>query len=160
MKELNMIREYYGDKVAKRSGVPLINHIHEGLEILRSIGASVEAKKAYYLHPMLQSDEALVENLGKMGDVNYKVLILAMEYRKTANAYLSHRHVEDLRQIQLSPLLEVNQMLYADKVQNQKDFLKYHYGTHERSEELKQYFENWIIKLENHLNIKYENTNK
>ena len=38
-------------------------------------------------------------------------------------------------------------MLIADKVQNYKDFLLYHYGIHERSNQLNQYFINWLSYL-------------
>ena len=38
-------------------------------------------------------------------------------------------------------------MLIADKVQNRKDFLKYHYGTHKKSVELDIYFKNWLRAL-------------
>ena len=38
-------------------------------------------------------------------------------------------------------------MLYADKIQNEKDFKIYHEVTHERSKELREYFDNWINKL-------------
>lgn len=143
-----LIHDYYGDKTAKRSGVPLINHIDEGIEILKSICADQDTIDAYCLHPMLQSDEDLKNNYALMERrFHSKVIILVMEYRKTANAYLSKRTINSLEDIELSPLIEVNQMLWADKKQNQKDFLEYHYGIHERSEILKQYFENWITKL-------------
>ncbi|MGK0389502.1 MAG: hypothetical protein ACI94Y_002242 [Maribacter sp.] len=38
---------------------------------------------------------------------------------------------------------EVKQMLIADKVQNYKDFMLYHYKLHTRSDELYEYFQNW-----------------
>ncbi len=51
-------------------------------------------------------------------------------------------------EIRLSPIIEVNQMLMADKLQNRKDFEIYQEGIHERSSELKQYFMNWFKRLE------------
>ena len=50
------ICEFYGERRAKRSGVPYINHIDEGLIVLDAINASVHAKRAYCLHPIFQSD--------------------------------------------------------------------------------------------------------
>ena len=44
----------------------------------------------------------------------------------------------------MSPLFEVNDMLIADKIQNKKDFMIYHFGKHERSEELHAYFDKWL----------------
>lgn len=146
------ILKHYGEKTAKRSRVPLINHIDEGLIILDRIGASLEAQAAYCIHPIVQSDEALrmcfirdsdEEQLLK--DIDVRVIILALEYRSSANSYLSHDKPEDLK---MSPLPEVRDMLIADKIQNYKDFTLHHLGTHPRSAELKVYFENWLKILE------------
>jgi len=155
MKELDIIKSVYGDSKAQRSGVLLMNHIIEGLEILEKIGAEEDAKKAYCLHPILQSDEALTNNWNTtdLNGIPIKIIILVMEYRKVANAYLSLRKIKSLKDIELSPLQEVNQMLYADKIQNRKDFLLYHYRKHARSTQLFIYFNNWIKKLESHLKL-------
>jgi hypothetical protein len=51
MKELELITQFYGDRKAERSGVPLINHIHEGLWILESMNASRVTKQGWCLHP-------------------------------------------------------------------------------------------------------------
>ena len=147
--EYEIIKNHYGDEIAKRSQVPLINHIDEGIEILKSINASDDAIAAYCLHPILQSDDAVKNNIHLIDNyVNNFRLILTMEYRRVANAYLSKREIKSLDDIELSPLHEVNQMLWADKLQNQKDFRLYHLGKHERSDILEQYFINWINKLE------------
>lgn len=148
MLEFQIIKEFYGDKTAKRSGVPLINHIEEGLVILTYLNASEIAKKAYCLHPIFQSDEALLENYEiKLGKIENKVLICTLEYRTVANEYLSKRIINSLDEIRLSPLEDVNNMLIADKIQNKKDFDVYHKGKHERSDELTIYFNNWLERL-------------
>lgn len=161
------IEDFYGDKRAKRSNVPLMNHITEGLRILDNIGASNSAKRAYEIHPIYQDDDKLLDNLAHLQHEPPLVIIYVMEYRKTANACLSDQVYLDrtdytkqpyypfkLKQpIQLSPLEDVNKMLVADKVQNYKDFLKYHKGTHERSEELDFYFNSWFKTL----GVTYEN---
>lgn len=148
MLEYQIIKDYYGTRTAQRSGVPLINHIDEGVEILRMIDASENTIRAYCLHPILQNDTDLRNNRELVKNVNYEVLILTMEYRKTANAYLSYRTIKSIDEIELSPLDEVNQMLWADKLQNKKDFMKYHFGKHHRSSELDLYFNNWVQRLE------------
>lgn len=70
-----------------------------------------------------------------------KVLLLAMEYRRVANSYLSKDNITSFVGF-TTP--EIKQMLYADKVQNEKDFALYHEGKHERSKELREYFNNWL----------------
>ncbi len=147
--EYKLISDYYGNKTAKRSGVPLINHINEGLKLLKFLGASEIAMRAFCIHPLLQGDEELKENIHnpQLSKLATSVLITAMEYRRVANNYLSHRYVISLKDIELSPLKDVNQMLIADKVQNFKDFELYHKATHERSSDLTLYFNNWLRKL-------------
>lgn len=146
------ISEYYGDRVAARSQVKLINHIDEGLEILTMIGASDDAKEAFCMHPIIQNSDDLAKNYAWAFDidpiyVSGRVMLLAMEYRNIANQYLSHREIDSLDDIVLSPIPEVNDMLIADKIQNYKDFLIYHQGNHPRSRELTHYFCNWLKKL-------------
>ncbi len=147
--EYNFIKEYYKNKKAKRTGVDYMNHIDEGIKILESIDASSLAKRAYCLHPIFQSDGDLLKNYDILMNYypNYKVILCAIEYRNIANDYLSRKEINSLTDIKLSPLKDVNDMLIADKVQNKKDFMKYHYGTHPRSEELLNYFNNWLKRL-------------
>ncbi len=147
MIEYELIQTYYGFQTAERSQVPLINHIDEGLQILEMINASRAAKRAYCLHPMVQEDDALEKNWLLLSDIESQIMLFAIEYRNIANQYLSIREIGSLHEIRLSPLVTVNHMLVADKVQNYKDFRLYHYGKHERSEELNQYFHNWFIRL-------------
>lgn len=69
-----------------------------------------------------------------------------MEYRNIANRYLCRREtdhygLEDLPPI---PIEGVRKMLIADKVQNQRDFRKYHLETHDRGKELEAYFILWL----------------
>lgn len=146
--EYKSIQEYYGNKRAARSNCYLMNHIDEGLYILNSIGASVSAKKAFCIHPIIQSDDDLAANWCIVKNkFNANVLGLALEYRHIANAYLSDRYINSIEDINLSPLQEVNDMLIADKIQNYKDFIIYHSKSHDRKDILDTYFKNWLIKL-------------
>ena len=139
-----MISEFYGDRRSERSKVLLMNHINEGIAVLDDICASMDAIEAFCIHPMLQADEDLEQNLSYVSrHVSAYVVALALEYRSVANEYLSHK-VGSMTNIRLSPLAEVNDMLIADKVQNSKDFYLYHYDTHGRAEELDQYFRVWL----------------
>ena len=137
-----LIKDYYGNKTTERSGVKLINHIDEGLDILDDIGASQEVKDAYCLHPLLQSDQEFNKNIDlDYSGISTKSLILAVEYRRVANSYLSTMKIDDFVGFTNN---EIKQMLYADKIQNEKDFRIYHEGTHPRSKELREYFNNWL----------------
>jgi len=137
-----LILNYYGDQTAKRSGVKLMNHIDEGIDILKNIGADDETIDAYCLHPILQSDEAFNQNYSlDFTGIPTASLLLAMEYRRVANSYLSKNNIEDFVGFTNE---KIKQMLYADKIQNEKDFALYHEKTHKRSKELREYFNNWL----------------
>ena len=148
--EYQLIKTFYGDRVARRSQVPLINHINEGLIILDSISATEGAKRAFCIHPLLQHDDDLRTNYMMVEHVTgAHVMMLAMEYRSVANEFLSDKmDLVTVPDIRLSPLKEVNDMLVADKVQNYKDFVTHHYDKHPRSDKLNEYFHRWLDKLE------------
>ena len=158
-----LVVEHYGTRRALRSQVPLINHINEGLTVLRAIGASDAAQEAFCLHPLLQEDLELFKNVVHVTNtVSAYVVMLAMEYRSVANEFLSQKVTPEIEDtlalfedysyisplIRLSPLKDVNDMLIADKVQNRKDFVTYHSETHARSRQLDVYFKMWLNRLE------------
>lgn len=157
--EYKLIAAHYGTRVAERSQVPLINHIDEGLVILEAVSASEAAKRAYCLHPLLQGDADLYDHyLHVVHSCEASSVLLAMEYRSVANEFLSpkmdteefqtaladHGYAGAANLVRLSPLSPVNDMLVADKVQNYKDFVTYHKGTHPRSRQLDDYFNIWL----------------
>lgn len=147
---VDIITLFYDGKCAKRSKVPYMNHIVEGAAIISHRNAyDAKALCGYMLHPLVQADEDLRKNLPILIrlEVPSEYIALAIEYRKTANAYLSHRKIKNINEIELSPLTDVNEMLIADKVQNKKDFMIYHKGSHPRSNELEEYFNNWLDRL-------------
>lgn len=153
-----LILNHYKSFTAVRSGIKLMNHIDEGIKILQDHGADDFVIEAFCIHPLLQLDTQLVGLFSNLNDnllltLNPKVLILTMEYRKVANAYLCKPETDDwtIDKIRFScPLVldDVRLMLIADKVQNYKDFLTYHSSTHLRKIQLKQYFENWLKYLD------------
>lgn len=137
------IKIFYSDRFAKRSKVPLINHIDEGLLILDYLGADSLVKDAFCLHPLFQDSEELVNTINDSDYnlIDVKSIILAMEYRHVANSFLSGKKKENML-----PLIneDVAVMLVADKVQNYKDFLTYHKDTHKNSKRLDAYFNEWF----------------
>lgn len=162
--EYKAIQEYYGERTAERSGVPLMQHIDEGLLILELIGSTKDAMRAFCLHPLFQSDEDLAKTLedNKLYVFSTRCVTLAMEYRARANDWLSEKvdrqavmtfngklssELVQIGKPAAGPLLEVKQMLIADKVQNYKDFLKHH-SEHPRADELNHYFFEWFKALD------------
>lgn len=164
------IVQFYGDRRANRSGVLLIDHINQGIEILRRLGSDEVVMEAYAVHPIFQADDDPKVHFYQCDDLHPLITLYAMEYRNTANAFLSYKIIredparvwdDDLKTyvrptgptilakhpIKLSPLQPVNEMLIADKVQNRKDFLRYHAATHDRSLELDFYFRYWLDAL-------------
>lgn len=137
------IRDYYGIKTAERSGVPLINHINEGLVVLNMLSASEWTKEAYCLHPMVQNDVDLRKTFSDfmVTKWDHRVIMYVMEYRNVANRGLLGGTIK------ASPLEPVNTMLIADKCQNRKDFRLYHKDTHPKSVQLEAYFAAWLREL-------------
>ncbi len=144
--EYDAIKTFYGERTSKRSHVPLMNHINEGLAILTKIDASFDSKAAYCIHPLFQNDQDLM-TVGEQFIQRYgfrRTVFLAMEYRNIANRYLA-KDTKIL--LKLSPIKDVNDMLIADKIQNRKDFEIYHKHCHKNAERLDQYFKEWLNAL-------------
>ena len=140
--EWDIIIKFYGDRVAKRSGVPLINHIWDGFDILCALKAPDIAKNAYAIHPLVQNNEG-------PDCSHFESYELACEYRDKANSYLCRPendwvyHPDNLLWMVGKMSANCRLMLLADKIQNQKDFLIYN-SDHPRARELTEYFFNWL----------------
>lgn len=150
------INHYYGDKRAKRSGVPLINHINEGIAILQAINCSEEIQAAFALHPITQNED--LKTYKWKFDHLVIVISLAKDYTEAANSYLCRPETDHIKNtvdlnLHFNRIFseEVLKMLYADKIQNRKDFELYHLDTHERSDKLKEYFNIWIDYIQRNL---------
>lgn len=149
-REYWLIGKHYEGKTAERSGLPYIKHINDGIKILESIGSSDETKRAFALHPITQDDkqfrefmDTTVRNL----KLDPYIVALAVEYRSVSNSYLSKHYQGPFDRIPLSPILEVNEMLFVDKAQNYRDFVVHHAETHPQAADLEGYFMNWMTAL-------------
>ena len=150
-KYYKLIKNHYGDQVAKRSQIPLINHIDEGLVLLNRLNANQRTKDAYCIHPLIQDKGSKVPP--NITGISNEVLLLAMEYRYKANSFLCNEVTDNLEITDLISAMweETKLMLIADKVQNYKDFLIAHKDSHPRRIELDIYFNKWI----KYLNVNY-----
>lgn len=145
------VSNFYGINTASRSKLPLMNHVNEGCILLESLGASQFVLEAFCLHPILQATEDFLNAIEDdfYESVSSKSLMLAVEYRHVANSFLSNNVKENVL-----PLIneDMRLLLIADKVQNYKDFLRFHKDTHTNSKRLDEYFNDWF-KI---LNINYQ----
>lgn len=151
--EYRLIQDWYADQVAKRTQLFLMNHIDEGMAIMRMCGADDQALRAFCLHPLLQNDADIAVNFDRVAralrDVPDGAIVIAyaMEYRSVANEYLA-KVAMPANGIRLSPLEPVNHMLRGDKVQNRRDFLRTcHAQNHPDRVRLAEYFQQWCERL-------------
>ena len=99
-----LITAFYGDRCAERSGVPLMNHINEGIIILERIGAGITVQEAFATHPLFQSDTDLSKNFGLVAELDQTVVALTFEYRNIANRFLTNRMPKQVHEVRLSPI--------------------------------------------------------
>lgn len=147
------IKRWYGARKAKRSSVPLINHINEGIDLLRDMGASDLAVRAFCLHPLAQDPSIVAQDWLHNRNFSRKAIELAKQYARIANSFLctpetDHYTITDLRRVVGSLSQAMIHMLVADKIQNEKDFEIHHKGKHPRSEQLAHYFDLWLEYLD------------
>jgi hypothetical protein len=148
------IENYYKGKSAKRSKLPYMNHINEGIVILKLLHAPDSAIEAFCLHPLFQGDNELA-TYHEDKELNFlmgpKLMKLVIEYRNVANNFLAPHYGK--KEPKLSPIIEVNWMLLADKIQNYKDFLNHQRHPHmglaptmsmQKWIELDKYFQEWL----------------
>lgn len=153
MNAYKLIQRHYRDKTAERSGVPLINHIDEGLRLLRKWDRSENMKDAWCLHPLVQDDEMLFQTYYDLTSFHPETVMLVMEYRNIANQGLranvigGDSNLRIIQKIELSPIDNVNVLLMVDKIQNRKDFEKYFPKDDPDYDLLRLYFREWFHTL-------------
>lgn len=132
--EYKIISKYYEGKFAQRSGLPYINHIHEGCLMLET---DLE-KKAFMLHPIFQNGDQDKVDLSGISDM---VKAMSKQYADVANNYLPKDWEKKPPDIPYT----IKDMLYADKVQNYKDFRAHIDKINpSRHNQLETYFHKWF----------------
>lgn len=155
--EYDVIRAAYGDRKAKRTGLPYIRHIDQGLLILKHLKVDSDVLSAWCLHPIFQLDEYLVPLMSGESQIAFpsralsfstKVTVFGMEYRSVANAFLTKDTFSGRMPIP-SVIPEVNVMLVADKIQNYRDARLHLFPQleWEGKERLNYYFGAWLTAL-------------
>lgn len=161
LQALDEIEQFYGEKRAKRSGARLINHINEGCAIISGVirkfdDMPFDTMAAFCLHPIFQSDDVDPATYPFKHVHADDVVRMAKAYAEVANMYLCREETDHIqnandlsshlgnRLIEKEDFFDLVVMLYADKVQNRKDFEVYHWRRHKRSDQLERYFNIWI----------------
>ena len=136
------IEKYYGDKLAKRSGIPYINHIDEGLGILYLLGASRETKEIFTLHPIYQDGfkSTNVNNTLMYHFVYYSWLFSRKNYKLESQTY-------EYFEKELDANMDLRNIFIADKIQNYKDFML-NKKKYDDFKSIEQYFLWWFDTLE------------
>ena len=139
-----LIRKVYGDRRAARSGRLYMDHIDEGVAILKALGACSNTQDAFMVHPIAQDSNYFAQHYIELTTLKPIVVLYAMEYARVANNWLRR---DPPPMDPLSPIPQVNLMLIADKVQNKKDFIQYYKGIVKDVVELSAYFDSWLRAL-------------
>lgn len=136
--ECKIISKYYEGKVAKRTGIPYINHIYEGCRLIED----EEDRLAFMIHPIFQDGK---EGEVDLSTVKKSIQKLAKEYADIANSYLPKDYLNE-------PPTEfgaVRYLLVADKMQNYKDFSNNKdVFSKEKQKQLDIYFRKWFKALD------------
>lgn len=144
--EYREVASYYGNQKAKRSGFFYMNHIDEGFAILRKFGAKDYVLKAWLLHPLFQVDleDFHKRNYGNL-QLDMSTVMMGLAYRELANSYLPKNYRTGAPVVEV---VELRQMLLADKIQNDKDRRRNTSIEPWRKEELDIYFGKWMLALD------------
>lgn len=144
------IQAAYNGRKARKSGLPYIKHIAEGLALLQQeFNAGWAVQAAWCLHPLYQDpyylpkmmDPEYVRSIG-MPAVDPGVAALVVDYIQHANEYLPP-HVYSRWPVKPKwGWTEV--LLKVDKVQNRMDFENQHYAPSEWKSILTLYFDHWF----------------
>lgn len=146
-KEWDITRNLLSGQKSRRTNVSYFDHVEEGVKILQELNVPLVIQQAFVIHPLLQGDDALAENLPHVVYFDPLALVLCMEYRRVANLGTRKNLRDNGWNITLSPMAEVNLMLVADKIQNRKLYETKFPKTDPEYEEIGHYFRVWMDAL-------------
>lgn len=147
-----LVKKWYGNMRAKRSGRKYIEHIKEGCFLLDILYNDMDLRAAFCIYPIIQSDvdyESNIDILKNWAKYSFsqEALSMAIEYRKCANLYSSKDKIKHPWDINTGND-EVKKLLIADKIQNWKDAMDYVYPIDWKSKpRLDHYFSSWLFAL-------------
>lgn len=146
--EWRIAKEILAPQRSNRTQVSYFDHIEEGIKILEDLDTSLACQRAFVIHPLLQPDPVIFENMLWVPEFEQTALVLCMEYRWVANLGTRKALRANGGKITLSVLQEVNTMLVADKIQNRKLFETRLPKNDPDYEEIRQYFSLWMDALD------------
>ncbi len=162
-----LIETIYASRRTRRSKVPHRNHIDEGLMILQALQATQVEAEAFCLHAPAQisyhfgarptaASYRLTEPQGPRDTwllqtrfpLAADAVALAWRFAVQAEAFRPNHLNDEIEPPSFTIDTAVRKLLIADKVQNRKDFERYHRDSHPRAPQLTQYFACWFALLE------------
>lgn len=140
--------EFLKDKISPRTKQPFMDHINEGLLILRKIGVPQFVEAAWCIHPLLQKDEWIRSGCFLVKDLPPDVICLTMEFRMVANQI----RPDDCRASRALPFgawpKAIKMMLIADKIQEWHSYTVYkRHFTEAEINDVTLYFDEWLSKI-------------
>lgn len=158
-----LIETIYAGRRTRRSGLPLRNHIDEGLIILVALQATRTEAEAFCLHAPAQ----ISYHFGARPAANHhlpatpqgprdtwllktrfplaaEAVTLAWRFAAQAEAFRPDHLADHEAPPPITVDTAVRKLLIADKVQNRKDFERFHQHRHPRADLLTRYFSAWF----------------
>jgi hypothetical protein len=123
-----------------------MDHIEDGLALLKNWGVAQTLQDAWLLHPIMQDDNQYQEYL-RIGPT-FQCHRLAAKYRAIANAYLP-KHAP--RKPSISVNNGINELLEVDKLHNcwqLRKALRSNPEIYPNAARLEEYFRDWLDVLE------------
>lgn len=145
-----IISELYEGQKAKRTQLPYIKHIDDGLLILDDLDADLITKEAWCMHPIFQMPDLKEKVMDSKGQpqIRLATAILAAEYAETANQYRTVNYQSFHDNLPEIPNSRVKKLLTCDKVQNYIELENTrHLLPYETVDRTHRYLLNWLHHL-------------